>query len=424
MNIHTVTAVIILVAEGLFALWLLEYAGTLKSTAAFFLSLVLLGGAFYLRYLCLDYKTLDYINFLSKWVDHFSDNKGFLAFSESMSGCNYNIPYLYFLALFSYFRVSDLYLIKLLSVFFDVVLAYSAMQLVGKVNDRVWAKLMCFFTVLYLPTVILNGALWAQCDSIYVALAVLSIYLALDDRPVLSMICITLSFGFKLQAVFIMPILMVLYFRGKLTLPHFLLFPVTYLILILPAVLLGRPLKETITLYVDQAGTVGSGMNYNSPSVFSLIRDMPSEKMASATGIIAAFALMFIVLMICYMMRRDLTDKAVIAAAAVLAIGIPFLLPHMHDRYFFAADIFSLILAFSYLPAAPAAPMVQYASLLGYHAFLKQRYLLPMSCGGKALVGALVISFAVFLGELWKSNPPQFEKNNWETCENELDNLG
>lgn len=130
----------------------------------------------------------------SGWIST-GQNGGFKALHYPLG--NYNIPYLYFLCLFSYSSINDLYLIKLLSIFFDVLLAYGAMMLLGKVKESIPARIACFFTVLFLPTVILNGSLWAQCDSIYVALAVLAIYFALDDRPILSVLFFTLILRFQ-----------------------------------------------------------------------------------------------------------------------------------------------------------------------------------------------------------------------------------
>ena len=43
--------------------------------------------------------------------------------------------------------------------------------------------------------------------------------------------------------------------------------------------------------------------------------------------------------------RDDCSDRALVLAAALLAVAIPFFLPHMHDRYFFAADALTLALA-------------------------------------------------------------------------------
>ena len=367
--------------EAVFAYWLLYRSGVLEKSFPIYLSAALLALAFSLRAFCLNYETLDYQNFLKQWVEFFRQNGGFAALSQSVG--NYNIPYLYFLALFSYIPSKDLYLIKLLSIFFDVLLAWAAMGILEKLGGSPRQRLGIFFTVLFLPTVVLNGALWGQCDSIYVALALMSIYWALDDRPVLSMLAMTLSFGFKLQAVFIMPVLAVLWMQGKLKLRHFFVFPIAYVILVLPAVLLGRPFLDTITLYFNQTGSIGSGLNYNSPSIFGIF-----------------FVFMLLALLVCYVNRKRLSSRAMLAAAVLLAVGIPFLLPHMHDRYFFAGDILTVALAFAGWKYCAVAPLCQFASLLGYHAYLKMRYLLPMSYGSWALILVLLLTGALFFREL------------------------
>jgi len=80
------------------------------------------------------------------------------------------------------------------------------------------------------------------------------------------------AFGFKLQAVFVLPVYAVLWMTGKIKWYHFLLFPAGYVALVLPAVLLGRPFWDTVTLYFSQTGSIGDAMNYNSSSIFALIR--------------------------------------------------------------------------------------------------------------------------------------------------------
>jgi hypothetical protein len=64
----------------------------------------------------------------------------------------------------------------------------------------------------------------------------------------------------------------------------------------------------------------------------------------------------------------------------------------MHDRYFFCADVLTLILAMV-SPEAFAMPiLVQFGSLLGYYAYLNMRYLMPMSMGGIAMLAAAVMA--------------------------------
>ena len=254
--------------------------------------------------------------------------------------------------------------------------------------------------MLLLPTVLLNGALWGQCDGVYVALAVLAIYLTLDDKPVGSMLCITLAFGFKVQAVFVMPIYAVFLMQGKIRWKHLAIFPAAYVLLVLPAVLLGRPFLDTITLYFNQTGSIGSGLNYNSPSIFAIFWQISEPEPASTIAIVGAFVYTVNLLAAAWVHRERLTDKAVIALALLFAIGVPFLLPHMHDRYFYAADILSVVFACAIPVLFLAAPLTQFASLLGYHAYLKMRYLLPMRYGSAALILTLALTLIGFLASL------------------------
>ena len=385
---------LLLALEALLALLGLRRAGCLKGKGAWAVSVLLLLLAFAARAYVFDYETLDYQNFLTKWVDYFRANGHFRALNRSVG--NYNIPYLYFLAFFSLLPIRDLYLIKLLSTGFDVLLAWSAMKLLGRFTQKNGVLLACFFTVLCLPTVFLNSAVWAQCDSSYAALLLLALYLALDERPAASMICAALAFGFKLQAVFVLPVFAVLWMAGKFKWQHFLLFPASYVLLVLPAVLLGRPFWETLTLYFSQTGSIGDALNYNSSSVFAILWRLPASAQTSRIAVAAAFAFMLFVLGACFVRRRDLTDRAILAAAVLLAAGIPFLLPHMHDRYFFCADILSVVLAYAAWLCAAAAVLCQFASGLGYHAYLKMRFLLPMRYGAYALVLTLAIAGLYF----------------------------
>ena len=403
-----IRVILMLAAVGAFALILLYKEGLLKKPAPIVAAVVLTALALVLRALVFGYETLDYQIFLTRWVDFFRQRGGWRALSEPVG--NYNIPYLYFMALFSYSSVKDLYLIKLLSTVFDVLLAYSAMRLVSRWQKSVWLRLGCFFTVLLWPTVFLNSAVWAQCDSIYVALALLGIDLALDDRPVLAMTCMALSFGFKLQAVFILPVCAVLWMQGKFRWYHFLVFPAVYVLLVLPAVIIGRPFMDTVLLYFGQTGSIGTGLNYNSPSVFALIRGVADTDAASKAGIVGAFAYMLAVLGVCFIGHRRLNDQAVFAAAVLLAVGIPFLLPHMHDRYFYAADILTLALAFAFPVYSPAALLTEFASLLGYHAYLKMRYLLPMRYGAAALLVVLAVGICFLADSLAGKNGQNEQK--------------
>ena len=69
-----------------------------------------------------------------------------------------------------------------------------------------------------------------------------------------------------------------------------------------------------------------------------------------------------------------------------MAVGVPFLLPYMHDRYFFLADVLAAVWACASPRHAPCAAAVQLSSLMAYLNYLRGRYSLVLHLGGQTFV--------------------------------------
>lgn len=354
----------------------------------------LLSLAFLLRWFFLPHQTSDYNGFLARWVEFFRVNGGFKALKYSVG--NYNVPYLYFLAAFSYFDYFDLYLIKYLTIAFDILLAWVVMKLSELFRPDRKYSLLAFCVTLLLPTVVLNGAYWGQCDSIYVSLALVSIWCALSDKPKLSLVFISLSLSFKLQAVFFMPVFFVLFVSGRIRWRDMWIVPGTYLLSVLPAVLAGRSLLSTLTLYFDQAYTVGSGLNYNSPSLFAFYSGGGNEALLSKLGIGGAFLFCVVLLGVLTIRKKGHDNKALLLSFALCTICVPLLLPHMHERYFFGADILSFALAFLSIELIPAAILCSLASLISYMPYLWGWVFISLRCGTSCLLVAVLLLLLAF----------------------------
>jgi len=398
----TIPALLLYFVILIAALYIPWREGLIKNSVYLLVTAVALCAAFASRVYFFSYHSGDYNMFLSLWVQFFRDNGGFAGLSQSVG--NYNFPYLYFLALFSYIGIDDLYLIKLLSVSFDVVMAFAMMKLTGLFTDSSPRRLAAYLITLLLPTVVLNSSMWGQCDSIYTAFAILFLWLVLSGRPKASMVCLALSFGFKLQAVFIMPVCLVLLFARKLKFTDLLIFPLTYIILILPAVIAGRPIMDAFLLYYNQAETVGESLNYNSPSIFALINRNINASSASAAGIAAAFAYLFLIYLWTWLRRRSLTNESLLFVTLLTVIGVPYLLPHMHDRYFYMADVLTLTPAVLYAGYLIIPALTSFASFICYYWYLKYEYLYPSSYGAAALLGVLILLF-ILTGSRLNSGP-------------------
>lgn len=397
MEPFTAVCLIMILALALLLLWREKIfeSKTLFAAAFAFTALALV-----IRASLLDYQSDDYLTFLAPWTQFFRDNGGFAALRYSLG--NYNPPYMYFLTLFSYFDISELYLIKLLSVLFDVLLAWACMKLLGLYTGSRAKLLGVFLAVLYLPTVVINGAYWAQCDSIYAFFGLFALYLGLRGRGCASMVSLAACFAFKLQAVFIIPVFFILLLAKRIRWRELLVFPAAYIVFMLPALIAGRPFIETMTLYFSQAGTVGDAMNYNAPSLTSMFRWSGNTESRSMLLIAAAFALVLAAYAVAAVKRRALDDTVILGFALLLAMGIPYLLPHMHDRYFFIAGVLALVLAFRDVRFFPVPLLAELASLHCYYAYFVRYYLVQPRIGGEFMLIALLLTAAYIIVHIRK----------------------
>ena len=392
MDTFTAVCLIMIFALALLLLWREKI---FESKALFAAAFAFTALAFVIRASLLDFESDDYLTFLAPWTQFFRDNGGFAALRYSLG--NYNPPYMYFLALFSYFDISELYLIKLLSVLFDVLLAWACMKLLGLYTGSRAKLLGVFLAVLFLPTVVINGAYWAQCDSIYAFFGIYALYLGLRGRGCASMVSLAACLAFKLQAVFIIPVFFILLLAKKLRWRQLLVFPAAYIVFMLPALIAGRPFIETMTLYFAQAGTVGDAMNYNAPSLTSMFQWSGNTEGWSMLLIAAAFALVLASYAVAAVKRSSLDDTVILGFALLLAMGIPYLLPHMHDRYFFISGVLALVLAFRDWRFFPIPLLAELASLHCYYAYFVRYYLVQPRIGGIFMLIALLLTAAYII---------------------------
>ncbi len=348
-----------------------------------------------LRVRCFGTETSDYTTFLLPWTEKLRSGGHFRALKQEIG--NYNVPYMVLLALFSCFELPPVYPIKAASVLFDLLLAFCAGGLVRQSGGSRDRQGFCFLLTLVLPTVFINGAVWGQCDSIYVSLALLGLLLCLREKPVWGMVAFGVSFAFKLQAIFLLPVVLLLLYVGKVRWYHLPVFPAAYVAAVSPAILAGRGFLDTLLIYVNTASTAGSSLNYNSPSMYSLLYfyRVSDTDAAGKAGILAAFLFCAAVFAFFFVRRKRITDRSLVLAALLFTLALPLFLPHMHDRYFYFVDILTLVLACLVKPGVAAAFFSQFASLLGYHAYFFLRYLYPMRWGFWLLV--LVLGYTVFL---------------------------
>lgn len=313
---------------------------------------------FILRLWFIDLKFPDYTYCLKPWVEQFKSYGGFPGLKYTIG--NYTPAYMHLLMLFSYFDVEPLYLIKGMGILLDYVLAVVTTKLIAPTDSK-YKQILIFSAALLLPTVIANSSVWGQCDNIYTIFIFMAFYFAQKEKTIalhagkkrtiviqtdtLVLICIGCAFSFKLQTVFILPVLVVIFLWKDYRLQTLLWIPGVYCITLIPSLIAGRSLKELLLLYVSQASTF-TEPQLNFPNIYSLWQfDAMADQFGQFCIFFCAVSLVIFVYYF-YHKKVELTREFICCFTAFSVLYITFFLPHMHDRYSYIAEAIMLFYLF------------------------------------------------------------------------------
>ena len=330
---------------------------------------------------------------LIPWYDYLRSHGILVALGDPFS--NYTPPYTYLLALATLTAsfLSKVTAIKLLSVAMDFVNAFLVYKIVRLKYPSGPGPFWAAGAFLCLPTVFVNSAVWGQADAFYAGFLLASLYYTLREMPLPAMLAFAVAFGFKAQAVFFLPFLAVLLFKGRTRFPFFLLIPVVYLVLCLPVILLGRDWLEVLLIYLRQGETYRQ-LSAHAPNLYIFIPNR-FYRPGLWAGLAATLIGLVAWLVLSVRDKRPLTSERLVLLALVSVALAPFLLPKMHDRYFYPADLLSLVAAF-FLPELRCVPLAyQIISGLAYTVFLSRA-----SVGN--VYAAAVLNTLLVAGLLWK----------------------
>ena len=337
---------------------------------------LLLVFALLIRLLLFKFHSPDFDIFLVPWVTYFKSHGGFEAFKTiKYQVSNYNVVYLYYIALISYLPIPALFAIKLLSVVFDFVLSYFVYKIVKLKYPSNSFPMFAGILTLFAPTVLMNSALWAQCDSIYVAFITGSFYFLLKKRMYLAISMFAVGLLFKLQAIFLVPLLIIMFLYGYIKIKHFLIAIPIYIASIIPAVLLGKPLLEVIQIYMKQSGE-SSFLSVYIPNIYSWLPNTPDRTLYGIAAVVLTAAICLLFYYIVFDKIKSFTRKDLVQFAFILFLLVPTFLPAMHERYYYPAEIFSIIYAFSfpkyfYIPIAlEGISTLSYINAIFYHSIV------------------------------------------------------
>lgn len=314
-----------------------------------------------LRAFLFDFKSGDYNSFLVHWFATIKEEGFFKSMSHKIG--DYTPSYFYVLSFLTLFPVDSLYSIKVVSCVFDVLMAFSVMLIVQMNSKSKFAPIVIYAVVLLLPTVFINSAVWAQCDSIFTAFCVLSIYFLMCEKNITAVIMYAIAFTFKLQAIFLAPLFAVLFFKRKIQLYSPLIVLLIYFITCIPPWLCGRSLGELLTIYINQAQEYTS-LSLNAPTLVVLFGNIGTNfSYAVSNALIVITALVVLLAVYIFARKVKINNEAIVDISMFFALIIPFLLPRMHERYFYLADILSIIYCFMHKKRLYTAILTVFCSM-------------------------------------------------------------
>ncbi|MFF1609309.1 glycosyltransferase 87 family protein [Amycolatopsis sp. NPDC058278] len=272
--------------------------------------------AFGVRLALFRYETADYTAFYRRWYDFVVDQGGIGALKYEFS--DLNAPYRYFMVLLPHLPVpSPLAGIKAFSVLFDLVTAFFVYRIVALKYPSHWIAAAAAFIVFMLPTVVINSAMWAQGDAIYTAFSLGAVYFLLRKRPWWACVFFGLALAFKLQAIFLFPLLLVMVLLGRVPWRALVAIPAVYLVLDVPALLAGASPAKLLTVYLNQT-SIYPQLTLSAPNIWQFFRGEHGMEAMKTAAVLLTALLIFTLCLLVVLSRVELTDTRILVFAHVL----------------------------------------------------------------------------------------------------------
>lgn len=342
----------------------------------------------------------DYWACIDPWFEAYKTGGGLKMLDTTIG--NYYVPYNVILALLSYLPFEAWKSVAFVSCLFEYLTVYFIykiiMELFGELHRKNEKKKAILFSVimLFLPFTVMNGALWKQCDSIYVCFAVMSIYYMLKEKYGVSLIWFSVGFCFKIQILFVFPLYILLYFaHKKISVFQFLFIPLGYFLLGLPAIFAVRGIKATYLVYYTQINE-SSSMTLLFPNIYMFgFSDYSILGTCALWGTIAI--LIFTAL---YLQKyQDFFSKQNIVYLAIWCTWTcTMFLPAMHERYGYMTV---LLISFYYLATdmrkAWIAIVMNVITALTYALYLFSAFDIPqIYCAVAQVCVYAIVTYDVF----------------------------
>lgn len=276
--------------------------------------------------------------------------------------------------------------------------------------------ILVYAGVLFSLVVIIDSAAMAQCDAIYSAIIVLSLYMLMRDRYHMAFLLLGFAFAFKLQAMFIIPFYLFYWFYSKkFSLLYFFYIPLVMELSGLPCLMVGRPLREVLlgafSIYGSQVGAK-MGLYIEYPSFWAFLDVVPVGLHGGYDyyrwqQLMIAFTIAVLALIMYYFIKSkiSLSSRHMLYIAFLLSFTTVFFLPNMMSRYGYLYIVLSIPIAAINKKTIPACVCLQVITVYMMNNGCYSN-LFPTSIQGISLINLSVWIFYmwILLGEMRGKN--------------------
>jgi Gpi18-like mannosyltransferase len=281
-------------------------------------------------------------------------------------------------------------IIKLLAVIGNAVLALAVRRLLLALESPNAGRGAAL--AFALPTVLINAGALGQADAWWAAACVAALTCAVERRHMAMLAWCGVAIAFKAQAAFVAPFFLALLIARRVSFWKWLTAPLVAAAMMLPAWMIGWPALDLATVYLHQID-VSAQLSYNAPNIWMILQVLPGAGQLPLTGAAFAVTLVATILYIGWFARRDMEGQTLLAAALLAPLIVAGLLPRMHERFFFLADILSLALALMRRDGKgwSIAALIQAGSVLAVCAFMFRTAELAMAGAVAMIIATLLL---------------------------------
>lgn len=337
-----------------------------------------------IRYLSALHSTNDVVGFIFVWMKNI-EKVGFKNFYTIAS--DYSPLYLFIIALFTLlpkaseditinnytFNANWMYYIKSMMFVMDILIAIGIYLVVKHVTKDKMKGFIGYIVALFLPCQFLNSAIWGNSDSMYFTCFIFIIYFILKKKDHLAWFFFGLAFSLKMQSIFILPFMIYLVISRRLKIyPIYMVF-IALMLSFAPSYICGASFAQPFTYIAKEVGGY-SQLTLGCANMWHLIDVQGMDSFShplNKASLFIGLGIIFVLTAIVYLRKVKMTDQNIVLLASFLIGIIPFFLPHMHERYFYALDVLVLVYALTKIKKRIfLVPLMQLSSFIAYYHYL------------------------------------------------------